>query len=203
MEKNKQYPWKGCGTDKEITGCRFSLSVMDDNFAKKILSGISKVDASNVWSYTDALSTIYRGKRTDVVSAVKDCFVHVYDDKTHMTMEATFSKGCPGDVDEDSHLSENEVALNVTKQFPVLSKISFYPLGISDYMEHIAYVVNLAMEKGLYNSSSHYATELEGDVNELFTYFEELMAYAEQHIDHYVFQVTLSVNSPSMKKENA
>lgn len=198
MEKNKNYPWKGCGTDKEITGCRFSLAVMNDDYADMILQSLKHVDKSNVWSHTDALSTIYRGKRVHVVDTVKACFVNVNDGKTHITMEATFSKGCPGDVDEDSPLVNMEEPLhNVEKKFPVLSKISFYPLGITDYMDHIAYVVNVAIDKGLYKGSSHYATELSGDVHEIFNYFQEIMEYAEKHIDHFVLQVTLSVNSPS------
>ena len=198
MEKNKNYPWKGCGTDKEITGCRFSLAVMSDDYADMILQALKHVDKSKVWSHTDALSTIYRGKRVHVVDTVKSCFVNVNDGKTHITMEATFSKGCPGDVDEDSLLvNTGEPIHNVKKNFPVLSKISFYPLGITDYMDHIAYIVNAAIDKGLYKGSSHYATELSGDVHEIFNYFQEMMEYAEKHIDHFVLQVTLSVNSPS------
>jgi len=201
MKKN-DYPWEGCGTDKDITGCRFSLSVMSDEFVGKILDGIGNVDCSKVWSQTDALSTVYRGKRIHVMDAVKACFIHVNDEKTHITMEATISKGCLGDVEADYVLDVDDILVNKTdKSFQVLSKIAFYPLGVADYMDHISHVVKLAISKGLYNKSGHYATELSGDINDLFDYFNEVLEYAERHIKHYVLQATLSVNSPTKVKE--
>ena len=182
-----------------ITGCRFSLSVMSDNYANLILNAIKEVDTKNVWSSTDALSTIYRGKRVHVVDCVKNVFTKVNDGKTHITLEATFSKGCPCDIDGDCILAESdEPPGGSAVSFDVLSKISFYPLGTAKYMEHIAAVVNMAKENKLYKKSSHYATEIEGDVNEIFDYFNQVLQYAEENIDHYVLQVTLSVNSPSL-----
>ena len=202
MSKNtNNYPWCGCGASKDITGCRFSIAPMSDDYIDIILGAVEKVDTSKIWSKTDKLSTIYRGKREHVVDAVKACFVRSYNDKVHMTMEATFSKGCPGDTDADCYLAEDDVPVNERlisdKKFNVLSKIAFYPLGVEDYMKHIAHVVNLAIEKGLYKESTHYVSILEGDISDLFTYFNEVMEYAEENISHYVLQVTLSVNSPT------
>ncbi|MCL2865013.1 MAG: Ykof family thiamine-binding protein [Lachnospiraceae bacterium] len=201
MQTN-HYPWKGCGTDKDITGCRFSLSVMSDHYVEQILNGLQQVNLSKVWHHTDALSTIYRGKRIHVVDAVKACFVEMNDESTHITLEACFSKGCPGDLDEDHVLARDDNTVNNRiRHFPVLCKIAFYPLGVEDYMDHIAYIVRLAMEKGLYKNVSHYASELQGDVNALFDYFNDVLAYAEKNINHYVLQVTLSINSPT-KEDN-
>ena len=197
MDKIKP-PWTGCGASKDITGCRFTLSVMADNYVEQILGAIGRVDIGNVWSQTDALSTIYRGRRIHVVDAARAVFVHINDRKTHSTMEATFSKGCPGDVDADSYLAHDDTLLNPREVgFDVRAKIAFYPLGAPDYMEQIAHVANMAVERGLYQNASHYASELRGDVNALFDYFHDVLAYAEAHIDHYVLQVTLSVNSPT------
>jgi len=196
MEKNN-YPWTGCGTDKEITGCRFSLSVMSNDFISKILTAIQDVSAETIWASTDAISTTYRGKREHVMQAVRDVFVRVNDGRTHVTMEATFSKGCPGDVDEDSILSDRASFGVYVKNFDVLCKIAFYPLGVASYMEHIAHVVNLAIERRIYHQSSHYATEIKGDVYEIFAFFDEIMKYGEAHLDHFVLQTTLSINSPT------
>jgi uncharacterized protein YqgV (UPF0045/DUF77 family) len=194
----KKYPWNGCGTQKDITGCRFSLSPMCDNFIPLILGAIEKVDTKKIWSATDALSTVYRGKRVHVMDCVKACFAQINDGKTHITMEATVSKGCPGDTDGDSHLAEDDIPLNNSqKKFDVLCKIAFYPLGVADYIDHIAHIVNTAIDRGLYAESSHYATVLKGDVNDLFDYFDAALTYAEQNISHYVLQITLSVNSPT------
>lgn len=196
--EQKNYPWRGCGATKDITGCRFAVSVMSDNFIPIILGAIKNLDTSKVWSATDALSTVYRGKRIHVMDCLKACFSKANDGKTHVTMEATVSKGCPGDIDDDSHLADDAVLNNCQKKFDVLSKISFYPLGIANYMDHIAYVVRLAMERNLYVESSHYATILKGDVNDMFDYFDAALIYAEQNMSHYVLQITLSVNSPSL-----
>jgi len=200
MKKNKSYPWSGCGTDKEITGCRFSLAVMADDYVSKILGALEKVDTSHVWSETDLLSTTYRGHQTNVINTLKELFVAINDDKTHLTLEATLSKGCPGDIEGDipMELAPTTVA-STKKEFPVHGKFSFYPMGEGNYMDHIACIVNLAIDKGIYDKPSHYATQLYGDVNELFDYFHEIMAYSDEHLDHFIYQITLSVNSPSLR----
>ena len=195
--EEKGYPWRGCGATKEITGCRFSLSVMGDNFVPAILDAVRNVDAGKVWSMTDPLSTVYRGKRIHVMDCLKACFVRAHDGKTHIAMEATVSKGCPGDVDGDSLLADDIPLNDCRKKFEVLGKVAFYPLGIADYMDRIARVVRLAMERNLYVESAHYATLIKGDVNDLFEYFDAALAYAERDIAHYVLQLTLSANSPS------
>ena len=218
----KTYPRQGCGAIKDITGCRFSISVMSDNFIPVILGAIKNVDTKNVWSATDLLSTVYRGKRIHVMDCLKTCFVQVNDGKTHITMEAAISNDCPGDTEDDSDPAECDAAVqeaacfqgspllcNNQKKFDVLCKISFYPLGIADYMDHITFVVKLASDRGLCcitalpsrcpgtRRLSGQSPILKGDVNEIFDYFDAILTYAEQNISHYVLQVTLSVNSPS------
>jgi len=201
MEQNK-YPWSGCGTDKEITGCRFSLSVMADDYATKILNALNKIDTTHVWSKTDLLSTTYRGHKSNVINTLKELFIAVNDNETHITLEATLSKGCPGDTEEDIPMELAPVTSESANQkFDVLAKIAFYPMGIDNYMDHIAYVVNLAIKKGIYDKSSHYATQLHGDVNELFDYFHEIFDYADENINHFIYQITLSINSPSLRRD--
>ena len=201
MEQNKQYPWSGCGTDKAITGCRFSLAVMADDYAPKILDALKQIDTSYVWSETDLLSTTYRGHQTNVINTLKNLFKTINDGSTHITLEATLSKGCPGDVETDIPMTLAPTPVTtVEKNFPVHGKFSFYPMGKDDYMDHIAHIVNLAIEKKIYDQSSHYATQLYGDVNELFDYFHDIMTYADDQINHFVYQITLSVNSPSVSK---
>ena len=205
--KEKQYVTYGscgcgsCGAKNEITGCRFSLSPMSDNFVDIILGSISKVDASKVWKMTDKLSTVYRGKRIHVLDAVKACFVWAYREGVHMTMEATVSKGCPGDTDADSYLAADDILVNEPAMkdvhFPVVCKISLYPMGVPNYMEYIANVVNQSIDRGIYSHSSHYVTVLEGDVQDLFAYFDEATRYCGENLSHYIMEITLSVNSPT------
>ncbi len=188
----------GCGASLDITGCRFFIAPMCNDYVERILGAVERVNTKKIWSATDATSTVYRGKRIHVVDCVKACFVQAYHKDIHMVMEATFSKGCPGDSDADCFVSEDDVLLNACEQsFNVLAKIAFYPLGIPNYMEHIAKVVNIAVDMGVYVKSSHYVTILEGDVNDVFTYIEKLLAYADENISHHVLELTLSVNSPT------
>lgn len=194
----------GCGgTDasRAITGCRFSLNVMTDRFIDVILGSLAKTNTEKVWSMTDKLSTVYRGRQIHVEDAVKACFVHAFTPGVHMTMEATFSRGCPGDTDADNLMLEDDEAVNAAGMadihFPVNCKISLYPMGVSNYMEHIAKVVNHAIDLGIYEKSSHYCTILKGDVHELFDYFHYVNSYCSENLSHYIFEVTLSVNSPT------
>ena len=211
MEKNYVKYGNSCGTNgcggggsessKQITGCRFSISEMSDNYIELILGAIKKVDTSKVWSKTDKLSTLYRGKAVHVEDAVKACFVNAYYENVHMTMECTFSKGCPGDVEADSFMAEDDVLMNEPKikdiHFPVTCKISLYPMGISDYMKHIAEIVNHSIDLGIYAGSTHYCTLIECDVQDLFSYISYVNDYCGKNIKHYVFEVTMSVNSPT------
>ncbi|MCC8052217.1 MAG: Ykof family thiamine-binding protein [Clostridiales bacterium] len=194
----------GCGgteASRAITGCRFSISPMCDDFINVILGAIGKVDTSKVWKMTDSLSTVYRGRQIHVEDAVKACFVHAYREGVHMTMEATFSKGCPGDTDADCLMAEDNVPVNEAAMkdihFPVACKISLYPMGIPNYMEYIAAVVNHAIDLGIYEASSHYCTILRCDVQDLFSYIHYVNEYCGKNLSHYIFEVTLSVNSPT------
>jgi len=193
------------GASKEITGCRFSLAPMSDRFIPIILEAISKTDTSKVWSETGKLSTVYRGKQVHVLDTVKACFANAYCPDVHMTMTATFSKGCPGDVDADAFLETDDILMNEEQvrniHFETSCKIGLYPMGVDNYMEHIAHVVNNAIDRGIYVRSAHYATELQGDVQELFDYFSYVCEYCGKNISHYVFEVMLSVNSPTKEEK--
>ncbi len=194
-------PWSTKGATLDISGCRFSLSIMSDVYVDIILSGIQKVDTSKVWSESDALSTIYRGKRNHVLDALSACFIHAYREEIHAVCEMTFSKGCPGDSDADCFMSEDDVLVNYDSykdiHFDVISKISLYPLGKESYMQEIIDVVNMAKDYGLYVKSAHYVTILQGDVQAILKFYEDALALVDTTCSHYVLQATLSVNSPT------
>ena len=196
----------GCGCDttaasRAVVGCRFSISAMTDDYINVILGAVDQVDTSKVWKMTDKLSTVYRGRQVHVEDALKACFIYAYHKDVHMTMEATFSKGCPGDTDADCLMAEDDIPVNEAAikdvHFPVLCKIALYPMGIPNYMEHIAKVVNHAIDLGIYENSSHYCTILNCDVQELFHYIQYVNEYCKKQLSHYVFEVTFSVNSPT------
>ena len=180
-----------------LMGCRFSLAVMSDAYAEMILGALGNVDTQRIQSTTDALSTTYFGKRNHVLEAMRDCFVNVNDGKTHITMEATLSTGWHGSDTET--FPESDVILKLTgANFNVIGKAAFYSPGTAAH--EITHVIDMAKNRGLFVKESFCAIELAGGVNELFDYFNEVMAYAQMHEGHFVLQATLSVNSPSTIK---
>ena len=88
-------PWAGRGTELPIAGCRFTLYPMSDKYIEIILGSLEKTNTSAVWSETDALSTVYRGKLPYVADAVQALFLNAYRPGVHMALEGQFSKGCP------------------------------------------------------------------------------------------------------------
>lgn len=174
---------------------------MTDNFVSVILGALEKTDTSAVWSQSDALSTVYRGKLPYVADAVRALFINAWQPEVHMALEGQFSKGCPGDTDGDSLLDREGEAPNRAKtqdrHFPVLCKLALYPMGTGDYIDEIAKVWRMAEAEGLNPKTIHYATRIEGDVQKVFDYLEEVCRLMEQSVPHYILHFTLSVNSPT------
>ena len=54
-----------------VSGCNFNLSVMSDDFAEIILGALNQVDQSKVWSHTDDVTTVVRGRYEHVFDVVK------------------------------------------------------------------------------------------------------------------------------------
>lgn len=205
MEEKKHVTYGSCLTcsiDSEVplTGCRFSIFPMSDRYIDIILGAVEKTDTEKIWSGTDELSTVYRGKRIHVLDALKAAFIHARQEGVHMMMEATVSKGCPGDTLADSYLTADDEVKNgpvvADVHFPVLVKFALYPFGVPDYMKHIAHIVNHAVDIGLYERTAHYVTILKGDVQDIFAYFDWAAAYCEKALGHYVIEMTIGVNFP-------
>lgn len=189
----------------DITGCRVSLYPMKDHFAQQILTSIEKTNTSAVWQQTDLFSTLFRGEAPSVLDAAAALFINAYESKTHLVGEFTFSKGCPGDTAGDTFLNGEQAQPNKGKNlangdFLVDCKYSFYVFGENHYMEEIATIVQLTETHGLSPRSAHYVTMLTGSASQLFAYFEAALAYAHDHLPHYVLEATVSVNSPSKKE---
>ncbi|TVP90461.1 YkoF family thiamine/hydroxymethylpyrimidine-binding protein [Alkalibacterium sp.] len=188
------------GSTMEITGARFNLSPMSDEFVSIILGAINKVDLSKVWAETDHISTVYRGKEEAVFDALKAAFVFAYKEGVHMTLESTVSKGCPGDSDSDYTLEldnprvNSEEAKNI--DFPVIGKFALYPMGSDNYMGTIAKVVNEGIDRGVVTGSGHYGTNLGGSVQDVFDYLEYVSNTVGKEVSHYVSQFTLHCNVP-------
>ena len=195
-------PWSGRGTDLPISGCRFTLYPMTDGFVDVILGALEETDTSYVWSQTDALSTVYRGKLEYVMDAVAALFANAWREGVHMAIEGQVSRGCPGDVSGDSVLSctgpaPNAAVVAEKGDRPVHAKLSLYPLGVEDYIDKIADVWHLAEDRGLCPQSVHYATRVEGSIKDVFSYLQEVCELMEKSVSHYVLHFTMNVNSPT------
>ncbi|WP_347300048.1 YkoF family thiamine/hydroxymethylpyrimidine-binding protein [Dolosigranulum savutiense] len=189
------------GSKQDIVGVNFTLSPMSDSFVDIILGAVGQVDLSNVWAETSHVGTTYRGEKKAVFDALAACTLHAYQEGTHMSLHATISQGCPGDVDRDYKAPESESkrvnASNVADiHFDVLGRFSLYPLGQADYMSVIADVVNQGIDCGVIKESAHYGTVLSGDVHEVFRYLEEISAAVHERVSHYVIELTLHMNIP-------
>ena len=198
-------PWAGRGTDLPISGCRFTLYPMFDKFVDVILGGLDRVDTSAVWSETDALSTVYRGKLPYVMDAVAALFASAWTEGVHMAIEGQVSKGCPGDVSGDSKLSfegeaPNRAIVEAATQ-PCLCKLALYPMGVGDYIDDIARVWHMADERGLNPTTIHYATRIEGSIRDVFAYLTDVckLMEASESVHHYVLHFTINVNSPTVE----
>lgn len=173
---------------------------MSDDYIDIILGAIKKVKTDNIHSQTDHTSTVYRGTDIHVIDALKAAFIHSYREKTHMSMQATFSRGCPGDKELDFKFCDDKTKINEAEicdvHFPVLVKFSLYPLGKDDYMQDIKTIVNDSIDMNIYNGSGHYVTFLRGDVQDIFNYFEKTIIYCADKIKHFVIESTFLVNLP-------
>lgn len=198
-------PWAGRGTDLPISGCRFTLYPMCDNFIDIILGGLECVDTLAVWSETDALSTVYRGKLDYVMDAVSALFASAWTEGVHMAIEGQVSKGCPGDVSGDSKLTyegeaPNHAIVEAATQ-PCLCKLALYPMGVGDYIDDIARVWRMAQDRGLNPQTIHYATRIEGSIHDVFAYLTDVckLMEASESVHHYVLHFTINVNSPTVE----
>ena len=141
-----------------------------------------------------------------MADAVRALFINAYRPGVHMALEGQFSKGCPGDISGDSKLDREGPAPNAEsirgKHFPVHCKLALYPMGDRNYIDEIARVWYLAQDAGLNPTTIHYATRIEGDVQDVFDYLESVCRLMEnaENVPHYVLHFTMNCNSPTVEE---
>lgn len=192
-----------CGSSR-VTGASFSLFSMSDDFVEVILGALAETDSSKVWMETDDVTTTVRGKSVHVFDVTKAICLHAAKTGKHVAFQATYSVGCPGDVETDAYLAVDDVPCNLVNHTEdnlfAAAKFALFPLGGESYMETIYQQIEL-MKEHFTVSKSHYATKLEGGLLDVFTGLENAF---EKTVDsgstHTVMTVTISINSPSHKK---
>lgn len=135
------------------------------------------------------------------LDAVRALFINAWQPEVHMALEGQFSQGVPGRYGWRQPSGPGrrgaEPGKTQDRHFPVLCKLALYPMGTGDYIDEIAKVWRMAEAEGLNPKTIHYATRIEGDVQKVFDYLEEVCRLMEQSVPHYILHFTLSVNSPT------
>jgi len=191
--------------EQNFAGIRFSLDPQTEDFADIILSALDEIDLSNVWSKTDATSTVYRGEKSAAFDAVKAAFVHSYRDNVHGKTTMTISQGCGSDDDaeEYAHLSGERINDDKAREndFEIIGKFQLYPMGVSDYNDTIADIVQEAKDRGIYDDTQYYTTFLMGNVHEVFDYLEYVSNETKKITGHHVIETQLMYNLPEEEAE--
>lgn len=186
--------------DQNFAGIRFSLDPQTDHFANIILSALDEIDTSNVWSKTDATSTVYRGEKPAVFDAVKAAFIHSYREGIHGKATMTLSQGCGSDEDraEYKHLSNQRIndEKRREKDFEIIGKFQLYPMGVTDYNDTIYKIVDEAKNRGIYEGTQYYTTFLMGSVHDIFDYLEYVSDETKKITGHHVIEAQLMYNIP-------
>ena len=196
MQKNN------LSTHPDIIGCQYQISVLRDEFVPMILAALGNVNTEKVWAKTAKTSTVYRGKTIHVLDCVKACFSHIYDDTSpYITMTATFFKNSHDDISKDCVIAEDDILLNDTqKSFNVLGRMSLFPLGVSNYEEHEAILAKLAELRNIRVEKGFYANDYEGDVQDMFHFVNDVLAYGNKHIENYALTMSMTIYGPEARR---
>ena len=190
-----------------FSGCQFSLYPMTNDFVEVILGAVEGLhEQESLRVETDDLSTLVVGTPERIFATVERCFCRAAQGAEHVVLNATFSRGCPGEPDDPicqpegpSHAS----ALPVDSTYVTLSGIevaaqfALYPLGITDYMDVIYDEIDNTKQAGLSVRAKHFCTRLDGDAGQVFAVLRAAFDHAARKSGHVVIMATISKGSPT------
>lgn len=181
----------------KIAGIRFSIDPITDDYKTIIKEAVAKVDTSQIWTGTDDLSTLYRGKRPAVFDATKACFIQSYREGVHIKGQFTIEEGPIHDKTTDTPDMSKEVT-RVNEEASrkvdaeVIGKFGIYTFAEPEYKQYIKKVIELAKDCGVYDGTGHYASFLKGNVHDVFAYLEKASDLLTEDIERYAIEVTLA-----------
>lgn len=179
----------------------FTLSPMSDDFVRVILNTLDKTNTSKVWMETDDVSTVIRGKSVHVFDVTKAICVYAAQTGKHVSFQARYSLGCPGNEETEAFLSMDDKKEHTytveDEKIYAAAKFSLYPIGAADFTETILNQIE-KMKTYVKVSRVPTATKLEGSLTAMFNGLEEVFdATVDAGADHVVMVVSVSMNSPS------
>jgi len=190
-------------------GCQFSLYPMTGDFVPVILKAIAGLEErTELRKSSDDLSTFLLGPPEVLFKALEDVFVDAAASGAHVVMNATFSRGCPGEPDEPCCYPQKKSPAvtasdwdGTVRGVEVSAHFALLPLGDPDYMAHIVAEIDEAKKAGVYAAPKHFCSKLRGDAHRVFSYLENAFDRGGVKTAHTVMTATLSANSPSASAE--
>lgn len=200
-----------------FSGAQFSLYPMMADFVPAIRRGIGALDGygGSLRRETDDLSTLLVGPPDTLVKALRDAFVATARPGGHVVMNATLSRGCPGESHDpicaapalSALRNDDDLAAAALARFRPLghsgiacsAQISLYPLGTEAHMARIGACIDFLKAAGVYDRPKHFCSRLTGDAHTLFAAIERVFVDFAPLEAHVVLTLTISAGSPSSK----
>jgi uncharacterized protein YqgV (UPF0045/DUF77 family) len=192
-----------------FAGCQFSLYPMTDRFIDVILSAVAPLrERGDLRIETDDLSTLVVGAPQAVFDAVQACYLNAARSAGHVVLNATFSRGCPGEPDDalctpqgpQARAQLADIRAVEPAGLEVAAQFAVYPLGIGGYMDVIATEIDEAKKAGVYARSKHFCTRLGGDGARVFAAMSNAFERAALSAGHIVLTATVSKGSPTARE---
>ncbi len=189
-----------------FVGCQFSLYPMTDRFVEVILPAVDGLkDRRDLRVETDDLSTLLVGSPQAVFDGIQRCFLQAAAASGHLVLNATFSRGCPGEPDDplcrpgrpQAAGAMLDVARIPESGCEVAAQFAVYPLGVEGYMQVIAREIDESKKAGVFARGKHFCTRLAGDASRVFAAMLNAFERAGERAGHVVLTATVSKGSPT------
>lgn len=189
-------------------GARFTVAVMDADFARIILDALASADATDLAVQSDPVSTLVRGSEQRVLEYVTAVIAAAARSGHHISATLLLSRGCPGEVTcttTPGLLAQAGPAPTIPATgIRASAHWSLYPLDDSgrpgeapDHLRDIYAAIDYAKQRKTYVRSEHYATLLEGDIADVLTTVAAGWMLVGRSVQHVTSHVTISIASPT------
>lgn len=204
----------------DFTGVRFSLypnvgKEKPPSLKQAVKTAVKGIDQLGLIIQPDDVSSCLLGEEPVLFEAVRSCFARASltpdGNARGVSMQCTFSAGCPGE-DLLDEFPERTVVTKEGKEFVddaylqpprIAAQFAVYPMGASDYMDCIHEVIDHAKKSPVWKEgTTHFCSMLDGDGNEVFDLLQECFMLARKTTGHLVMTATLTANKNAWPEED-
>ncbi|MFC0179783.1 YkoF family thiamine/hydroxymethylpyrimidine-binding protein [Thorsellia kenyensis] len=188
-------------------GARFTVNVMSDDYISIILDALASPTPKELKIQTDAVSTLIKGSERNILDYLYTVITKIAASGHHVSATILLSRGCPGEITcqlPNRSLATHSTNISLEKTgITVLAQWSLYPLfddrqTAFSHMDDIYRAIDFAKDKGTYHRSTHFVTELKGDLAQVLETIAMGWMLVGQTVQHVTSHTTLSINSPTM-----